>query len=111
VQQFNRAQIVAAGSCRYRTGIDISHLCENDIRLIFGIEWTETQAIAHTSILGTLQLIDVCAFATDNGLCGQANRRGRCAEINHERSRSAEPGRFGHGRKQIINAKVPNIPG
>jgi hypothetical protein len=61
-------------------------------------------------ILGALNLVHERAFATGDRL-RLTNRRGRCAQVDHEGTRAPEARRFAHRLEQVIDAQVPNFPG
>src|SRR5208283_1388869 len=89
-----RAQVISVRRCRQRARINFSHLIENRIRLVLIVEWTETQAITHASILSPLHLIRMSVPTISKAFYRHCDWCGRGAEINHERSRTAETNGF-----------------
>jgi hypothetical protein len=104
------AQVLSVRGCRQSARIDVSHFHEDGVRLVLMGEWTEPQAIPHASILGAFDLIHVCVLTAGDAIVGQAHRRARCAQIDHEGPGATE----GHAirqRREQVDAQLPNFPG
>jgi len=71
----------------------IPNLVEDRVRFVLSGKGTEPQAIAQAAIFGSLDLIHVRRLTAGDILHGrQTDRRGRCAQVYHERSGASEAG-------------------
>jgi hypothetical protein len=105
-----RAQVLGVRGCRQSARIGVSHLHENGVRLVLTGEWTEPQAITHAPILGAFDLIHMRVLTARDAIVGQAHRRARCAQIDHEGPGATKAHGFRQRREQV-NAESPYFPG
>jgi hypothetical protein len=99
------AKVVRLGGSGQGARINLAHFSENRIGLVFSQERAEAQAVARTSIFSALYLIDVGGRGEFGKLLRRrSDRRGRCAQIDHEGSGATEAWRLLQRLQQVLDA-------
>jgi hypothetical protein len=77
-------QIVRRSCDRQSARIFEANLRQHRLRLVLGCKWAEPQAIPNPSVVDTLNLIEARVFVAGKAFGGDADRRGRRVQIDHE---------------------------